>query len=194
MNAYVWFQALLNRWPSLAFVPIGLLVGATAAAQAADLGRVGPIAGTYELIICKGTCSFSDSRNVFATVVVVLFEDVMAQEDVERIDPSYHSDPPNTCFVIKRKVNAQSYAGIKDKGVSPWLLRGDAIEFDLFHSPDAGYAVEIERRGNLLTGTGRSWGAGMGAPPPEYTPDIVVGRRVGPPNVSSCATEAVIRG
>jgi len=69
--------------------------------QAADLIREHNIPGTYELVICKGDCSFSNRTTVFATAVVVLFEDVMAQADQERIDP-YHYDTGDVraCYVV----------------------------------------------------------------------------------------------
>jgi hypothetical protein len=159
----------------------------SAAAQSADVGKVDHVAGTYELIICKSACSFSKPENAFATLVVVLFDRVMTQKDMDRIDPYYHFDPGvNACYAFSRKAQAQSYAVISEKGVSPWLSSDHKIRFALFRSPDAGYAVELERTGDSLAGTGRSWGAGMGAPPPEYTHDTVVGRRVGPPDISGC--------
>jgi hypothetical protein len=149
------------------------------------------IAGTYELIICKGACSFANRANAFATAVVVLFDDVMARADRERIAPFYNYDASDVraCYAVDRKVQAPSYVGINNKiGVSPWKLDGNTIQFELFHSPDAGYAVVVNRTGHLLTGTGRSWGAGMGAPPHDYGPDTIVGRRLGPPDMAACAS------
>ena len=161
-------------------------IGATA--QSGDVSKVGPVAGTYELIICKSACSFSEPGNVFAKAVIVLLDHVMAQKDVEQINPSaYFGDQPvRACFAVKRNFEAQSYAGIDETGVTAWLISGHTLEFTLFRSPDAGYSVEVERNGDLLAGTGRSWGVGMGAPPPEYSPDLVVGRRRGPPDISVC--------
>lgn len=160
--------------------------------QAADTSEHGKVAGTYEIIICKSNCSFSDPSNVFATTVVVLFDRAMSQEDMSRLDPFYHYDPSDVraCYAVDLKAHAQSYVGINKTGVSPWELTGNKIRFDLFHSPDAGYAVDIEHTGELMTGTGRSWGAGMGAPPPDFGPDVIVGRRLGPPNISACKAKA----
>ena len=158
-----------------------------AAAQSADINNVGQAAGTYELIICKSACSFSKPENAFATVSVVLFDRAMTQKDMNRIDQYHHYDPgTNACYAFKRKVQAQSYAGIEEKGVSLWHLSDHKIWFDLFHSPDAGYVVELKRTGDSLVGTGTSGGVGGGAPPPEYTSDMVAGRRVGPPDISAC--------
>jgi hypothetical protein len=188
MNACVWLEALLDRCSSIAFAAVGVVIGATA--QPAEVSKADHVSGTYELLLCKranSTGSFSHPENAFATVVVVLFDAMIARKDVDRIsiDP-YHDDRPNACYAFKRKVHAQSYAGISERGVSSWLLRGKTIEFDLFRSPDAGYAVEIQRSGGLLTGTGRSSGVGAGAPPRGHTLDTIVGRRVGPPVISAC--------
>jgi hypothetical protein len=128
---------------------------------------------------------------VFAKAVIVLLDHAMAQKDVERMKPSaYFGDQPvRACYVVKRDFEAQSYAGIEETGVTAWLITGHTLEFELFRSPDAGYSVEVERTGDLLAGTGRSWGAGMGAPPPEYGPDLVFGRRRGPPDISVCTRD-----
>jgi len=164
-----------------------MLVGCSA--QSADVKEDRGVAGTYELIICKGECSFSKPKNVIATAVVVLFDRMMTLKDMARIGPDYHyyTHDVNACYAVKLKAPAQSYAGVNRIGITPWVLDGHTIRFDLFHSPDAGYAVEVVRTGDVLAGTGTSWGAGMGAPPPEYTPDTIVGRRVGPADISKCA-------
>jgi hypothetical protein len=156
--------------------------------QAADPSDDNRDTGTYEFIICKGACSFSDRGNAFATAVVVLFDGVISRPDQERIEP-YHSHDPSevrACYTIERQAEARSYLGIKKTGITAWTLNGHTIQFDLFRSTDAGYVVEIDRTSGLLTGTGKSWGAGMGAPPVDYGPDTFVGRRLGPPDISAC--------
>jgi len=167
---------------------LSLIAMVSCAVQASDVDKDSEVTGTYEFIFCKGTCSFADRGNAFATAVVVLFDGVISQEDTERIDPFYNYDPSEVraCYAVDRQVHAQSYLGISKTGVSPWELSDHTIQFDLFHSPDAGYVVEVDRTGDVLTGTGKSWGAGMGAPPAEYGPDRVVGRRLGPPKISAC--------
>ncbi len=159
--------------------------------QAATSSKDQKFTGTYEFIICKGACSFSDRGNVFATAVVVFFDSVITASDRERIDPFYNYDPSDVraCYAVSRKMQAHSYVGINNKtGVAPWKLDGHTVQFDLFHSPDAGYVVEVNRTGDLLIGTGKSWGAGAGAPPSDYGPDTVIGRRMGPPDMSACAS------
>lgn len=127
------------------------------------------LAGTYELLICKRACSFAHRRDVFATAILVLYDSAIPQKEVDRIEPTYLYDPlkANACYAVKRNVEAQSYASASEVGVSSWRRSERTIQFLLFHSPDAGYSVELKRTGDLLIGTGRSWGVGMGAPPAE---------------------------
>jgi hypothetical protein len=171
--------------PLLAVTVIGGTAHPAGARTASD------VAGTYELILCKGACSFAERRNVFATAFIVLFDGVMPLKDVDRIDPTYLYDPRqiNACYVVKRKTDAPSYADAGGIGVSTWQRDGHAIHLLLFHSPDAGYSVEVKRQGTLLAGSGTSSGVGMGAPPPGYDPDTIVGRRLGPPDVSVCRAD-----
>ena len=152
MNTRVWFKALFIRGLGVVLAVMGLVVGATA--QSADVSKGGQLAGTCELIICKSACSFSKPANAFATVVVVLFGRVMTQREVDRIVPFSHYDPHeiNACFEFKRRADAQSYAAINvdANGVSPWSLGDHTIQFELYHGPDSGYVVEIERTGDVV--------------------------------------------
>lgn len=172
-------------------LPLLVIAMVSCAVQASDVNKGREVTGTYEFIICKGACSFSDRGNVFATAVVVFFDRVISRRDKERIDPYYHYDPSDrACYAVDLKVHAQSYVGAQKTGISPWKLIGQTIEFDLFHSADAGYVVDVDRTGDVFTGTGISQGAGVGAPPPEYGPDTVVGRRLGPPKITACRAKS----
>src|ERR1700693_2679700 len=132
---------VVNWWPMkyspLPFLAIAIFsCGAHAVHQSNDQR----VTGTYEFIICKGACSFSDRANVFATAVVVLFDTVISRAEKERIDPIYHSDPNDVraCYAVIRKVQAPSYVGINNKtGLSPWNLNGKTLQFELFHGIDA---------------------------------------------------------
>ena len=180
---------LVARWPmNVNALSLFLIATVSCAVQASDVNKDSAVTGTYEFIICKGTCSFSDRGNVFATAVVVFFDGVINRKDKERIDPYSHYDPSDVraCYMVDVKAHAQSYLGINKFGVSPWNLNGKTLQFDLFHGIDAGYVVEVDRTGDVFTGIGISQGAGMGAPPPEYVPDTVVGRRLGSPKISAC--------
>jgi hypothetical protein len=76
------------------------LIGAAAqSAQSKDRG----VAGSYELLICKGPCSFTERGNVVRTAVIVIFDRAMKRKVVEQIDSTYHDfkyDPPRACSVL----------------------------------------------------------------------------------------------
>src|ERR1700716_1597243 len=65
----------------------------SSAVQASDVNMGRKVTGTYEFIICKGACSFSDRGNAFATAVVVLFDGVISRKDRVRIGPNYRYGP-----------------------------------------------------------------------------------------------------
>jgi hypothetical protein len=170
-------------------IPIVAIAILSYTVQAADSGKDQAITGTYEFIICKGACTFSDRGNVFATAVVAFFDGPITWSDRQRIKPIYRYDPSDVraCYAVSRKVQVKSYLGIQKTGVSEWKFDGHTLQFMLFHSADAGYVVEVDRTGDLLIGTGKSWGVGGGAAPPGYGTDTAIGRRLGPADISVCA-------
>jgi hypothetical protein len=161
------------------FLLLAIVISAAArAAQTKDRG----VAGTYDLLICKGECSFTERRNVLRTAVIVLFDRAMRREDVARIDPAYvdsRQGKARACYLLNYP-NRQAAAG-----VSAWMLDRHTLSFTLVHSPDSWYSVRVERNGDLLSGVGNFWSAGV-APPPDFIPDTVVGRRRGPADVAAC--------
>jgi hypothetical protein len=147
------------------------------------------VPGTYELVICKSTCSFAEPGKVFATAVIVLFDHALVPQDLARIAPFYRDfEPARACFTVKRNFKAQSYVGIQKSGATPWQLRGSTLEFRLFQSPDAWYLVKVQLEGEALVGKGESGGAGVAHP--GYSADTIVGRRRGPPDISACKPDA----
>ena len=150
----------------------------------------GTVAGTYELLACKGACSFAKPETAFAKGMVVLFNDVMSKKEVERVDP-FHSGPPDekirACFTGDNLKGGESFIFTQRTGVSSWSLKGKKLEFSLLFAIDAGYDVEASREGDVFSGKGVSWSAPE--PPGQgYGPDSIVGRRKGPPNISACAS------
>jgi hypothetical protein len=156
--------------------------GATQSAVGKDRG----VAGTYELLICKASpCSFSARGNVLRTAVIVIFNRAMVRKDVERIDSAYHdfkNDPAKACYIL-------SYPDRQTAGVTSWTLSGQTLSFSLMHSPNSWYSVRVERKGDWLSGLGNFWSAGV-VPPPGYIPDTIVGRRLGPADISACKVVA----
>lgn len=154
-------------------------VAASGAAQSAEKDQ--GVAGTYELLICRGRCSFTERGNVLRTAVIVLFDRAMKRTDVERIDPAYldfRYDKAKACYVL-------NYPNRQSSGVTAWLLDRKTLSFTLVRSKDSWYSVRVERKGDLLSGVGNFWSAGV-APPPGFTPDTIVGRRRGPPDIAAC--------
>lgn len=160
------------------------MIVVSAAARAAE-NKNRAVAGTYDLLICKGTCSFTERRNVLRTAVIVLFDRAMRRDDVARIDSTYldfRYDKAKACYVL-------SYPNRQASGVTAWMLDKHTLSFTLMHSPDSWYTVRVERKGDMLSGVGNVWSAGV-APPPDFVPDTIVGRRRGPADISLCTATA----
>lgn len=164
-------------------------VAVSGAAQSAKAGSDQGVAGTYELLICRGRCSFTERGNVLRTAVIVLFDRAMKRADIERIDPAYldfRYDKAKACYVL-------TYPNRRSPGVTAWLLDRKTLSFTLVRSKDSWYSVRVERKGDLLSGVGNFWSAGV-APPPGFTPDTIVGRRRGPPDIAACQVAANLQG
>jgi hypothetical protein len=162
-----------------------VLAGALGSAAQAAVSKDRGVAGTYELLICRGQCSFSDRKNVDRTAVIAIFDRAIKRKDVEGIDSTYldvKHDPARACYLL-------TYPNRQTAGVTSWTLSGQTLSFSLMHSPESWYSVRVERAGDLLKGFGNFWTAGV-APPPGYTPDTIVGRRRGPADISACSAKA----
>ena len=169
---------------SLVLLVVTVLGGAAQSALAKDRG----VAGTYELLICKGECSFSERANVVRTGVIVLFDRSMKRKDIEGIDSTYldfRYEPAKACYIL-------TFPNGHTSGVTAWTLERKTLYFTLTHSPDSWYSVRVERKGDLLSGVGNYWSAGV-APPPGFIPDTIVGRRRGPADVAACKAGAGLR-
>ena len=146
------------------------------------------VAGSYEILVCKTGCAFGDSQAPAALGTVVLFDAPLSTSDVVDIDPFHFGTPDETlraCFSGMQYENAETLAFGSKRGVSGWEYKHNQLTFQLLRSIDAGYEATLQREGELLRGTGTSWGAGEAAP--GYRPDVIVARRVGPPDISWCA-------
>jgi len=163
-----------------------LYLGTTSAAASVSESEV---IGTYELLLCKSECSFENLAAAITRGTVVLFKDPLSQEDVEKLDRFHRAraeEVLRACFSGVRPEHAETYAFIQKTGATTWSFENNVLKFGLFRSPDAGYEAELRLRGDVLSGEGHSWGAGAGAP--RFSPvDVIVGRRVGPPNLSACS-------
>lgn len=143
--------------------------------------------GTYEIIVCKEGCAFSDMRNVFVKGTVVLDGRRFPTGDVRQIESSFigPNEEFRACFSLTVLRNADSYAAFGGAGPTSWRMTDGAIEFLTFRSPDAGYSVNVTMNGGGFAGTGISWG--VGAADSHFTNDIVIGKRIGPPDLEKRA-------
>ena len=140
-------------------------------------------AGTYEILICKGTCSFTERANVVVQGVLVWMPDSLAATEVrdlrthgfERVH--YSDEKPNACFALHTVVKDRTYAGLVRTGITSWSLEGSKLRIGFYSSPDAGYVATIRFIGEHLEGDGDSWGGAEDEP--HLGRDVVVGRRVG---------------
>jgi hypothetical protein len=146
------------------------------------------VTGTYELLICKSSCSFSNPQLAIARGRLVLSDSPLSTDEVKKTDRFHLSVPGErlrACFSGARPMHAETYAFIGNSGATTWTLTNNLLRVSLYRSPDAGYEAELHVDGDILSGQGRSWGAGVAAP--RFGPDVIVGRRVGPPDISACA-------
>jgi hypothetical protein len=166
---------------ALVLLAVVALAGGAQATEAKDRGN----AGTYELLICKGPCSFTERGKVLRTAVIVILDRAIKRKDAERIDSTYHdlkSTEAKACYTL-------TYPDRQVSGVTAWSLDRKTISFTLVRSKDSWYSVRVERNGDVLRGVGNFWSAGV-APPPGFVPDTIVGRRRGPADVAACKAEA----
>lgn len=164
--------------------PFGLLRPAAAPGSPEDA-----VAGTYDILICTGACSFDQQTNVVVKGRIVLFADKLEKVDLQRFDEnrlSHHfGEAINGCFTLETVRKTSIYAGGEKIGVTSWSQEGTQYSFSLYHSPDAGYAVSVERTTAGLSGTGTSWGAGAAAPE-NPSKEKVIARRRSDASISNC--------
>jgi len=145
------------------------------------------IAGTYDIRLCQGPCSFTDTTNVAAQGTLILFAKPLEKADLDRFNERrfWHTtgEPVNGCYTLER-INGSKIV-IGDVGVTSWSWNEGKYDLALFRSPDAGYAVTVERTPTGLSGSGHFWGAGVAAPETP-TQEIVVARRTGPADIANC--------
>jgi hypothetical protein len=157
-------------------------------AVAAEPDKSAP-AGTYELLICKDACSFSEANNVLVKGRLVLFADKLEKIDLDRFDErrfDYHfGEAIDGCYTLETVHNSEIYAGIEKVGLTSWSQQGDEFQFSLYHSPDAGYQATVKRTTDGLSGNGNSWGAGVAAPE-HPTKEIILARRTGDADIFKC--------
>ena len=153
--------------------------------------------GTYDLLVCKGPCSFGSSTNVVVKGALVLAaapftHKLLNQRSVVPFKRAYDTGgDPNGCFVLDTVEERRSFAGLLDFGLTQWVTESGRVQFQLLAAPDAGYIATLTMTSDGLRGEGRS--SGGGTPDRIPGPDILVAKRVGPGNVDACVRAAAER-
>ena len=190
-------------------VPAAVLVLAALSTLASPPVSQVPVAGTYELLICRDGCGSRDKARAYIRGTLVLASGALSFDSAStrarrrlmqaflfygpplRIGHADRLPDPNGCFVLTSvDTSTDSYAGIDRVGLLLWRLDGASrVIFELYRSPDAGYDVAVRATGDALAGVGESWGAGAAAT--SAPRDSVVGWRIGPPSAARCSAAAM---
>jgi hypothetical protein len=175
-------------------VTTGLFGVLLAAAPPAVDPQIANVPGTYELLVCKGPCSFGSPENVAVRGVLVLTAERFTTEAINPFSPqqfkyaySFSADP-NGCFVIDTVKEKQTYAGIIELGLTSWTSNAGRVRFDLYASADAWHSSTVTVSAGGFEGTGGSGGVGLAEA--HLGPDILKGRRIGPANLDACVNAA----
>jgi hypothetical protein len=165
---------------------IWLITAPTVSGAASSSGHT---AGTFDILVCSGTCSFGEATNAIIKGRLVLFEKPLGASDLQRFDANRFShqfgEPTNGCFTLETLRESSTYAGGEKIGVTSWSEQDGHIRFSLFRSTDSGYLVTVKRTRTGLTGTGSSWGAGVAAPS-HPSKESVIARRTGAAKIANC--------
>ncbi len=141
-------------------------------------------AGTYRIAVCKHMpCSPSNMVTAIAWGTLVLFDEQLPTEFVRKAESSYLMRTANGCFAMQHKRPVQSLAGIMGADITKWETRDGRLLFTLYQSPDAYHNVRVSLKGDMMYGSGRS---SEDMAKQQFTSDVVVGMRVGPPDLRSC--------
>jgi len=149
--------------------------------------------GTYDVLVCKGPCDFSDDANVLVKGVLVLESKPFSQEAVARLRSGGFRQASagfrvvnghfvdlsdmNGCFVLHTLEHTSSNAHLIPKGLTNWSIEADSLAFELYAGVDAWYVVSVAWLNGHFRGHGVSGFANL--PAPKVPEDIVVGRRAG---------------
>ena len=152
------------------------------------------VTGTYTIALCRARCTPDRPAGAYATGFLVLAADSIVlgavpparRREIEEARYYLGTGAPNGCFSLRRNARVgNSYAGLLPVAQTTW--RGDStgtVHFVLYRSPDAGYDVRAVIKDGVLRGVGRSWGVGEAQI--DAPADVVVGRRLGPPDARRC--------
>ena len=150
--------------------------------------------GTYELRLCRVRCGPEWPENTIRSGWVVLdtapialsaFPDSVRRW-LEIVDDGSAGGANGCYFLHADRPDVETHAGLHTGGLTRWepTRGGDSVHFSLYRSADAGHEVAIVLTAGGFEGAGQSWGAGVAEV--DYPDDLVLGRRLGPPDQRRC--------
>ena len=107
---------------------LALLVGMLGVEADVPHPQLAAIPGTYELLICKGSCSLDEPGNVLVRGLLVLAADPFTPDALNslasmRFERAYGiGGDPNGCFSLSISVAGQTYAGLIEHGLTLWRV------------------------------------------------------------------------
>lgn len=174
-----------------AWVFVGAAVSVCLTTVSAAEPTEAQLVGTYQVIICRGPCSFASVKNAVIEGTFVLLADRLERSEGENLDtgfqPILSRGNANGCYLLRRLSGSGyvGYANTRGPALTVWSQKSDELHLSLFRSTDAGYEVVLREDKGALSGTGQSWGAGV-AEPEDKTMDQVIARRVGSAEIGAC--------
>ena len=154
------------------------------------------LAGTYELVICRGACDPRRPESVRASGTLVLEPASFPLATLPEPGRSYILQhrrrllirgaavaDPNACFVLRGASRDRSLVGSTPVGFTTWSLDPGAgrIRIKIAQSAETSYVLSLLPEGGRLAGRGREPAAAQDAPA-----DSVWARRLGPPDRAVC--------
>jgi hypothetical protein len=157
-------------------------------------GKGDDAAGTYEILVCKDTCAFTNPDKVAVKGILVLTPTVLDLALINQLtDEAFEvaetrRGDPNACFVLDTVENDWTLAGLIPFGVTIWSVDRKKLHFSLYGSPDAFHVVSAKLTSDGFRGYGGD--AGYGALEPDERSDFIIARRTGPPDLTKCINGA----
>ena len=175
------------------------IVATGADAQARRSMGASDIPGTYAVTICRDSCDTRRGGQVLTRGHLVLERSAYRLASLPSEAERYFRDvtallamaegegDPNACFVLQQPTSLDVSAGSQPIGVTRWRWSpGDTIRVELERGSHSSYKARFTLRGSRLRGLGQSHTWQAEDPPP----DVIEGRRIGPPDRSICTRAA----
>lgn len=142
----------------MASMPIWATVGLGLAAAMPAESNEGNLVGTYQVIVCRGPCSFASAENAVVEGTFVLLADEIQAMEASKLDagfqPVLSRGNANGCYVLRRVSNRvyEGYANTRGPALTVWSQTHGELHLSLFRSPDAGYEVVLRGDAQVLAG------------------------------------------